>query len=127
MNAEFLSTVISQSEGKSEDFDWGTFITYFDSDTLSIKDVLIGVALIKPGHEIHPPHSHIEEEYLMVTEGSGEWEVNGVKSPAVKGDILYTAPWEWHGITNTGDTTMTFVVMKWVGKGVDYPANPESE
>jgi len=128
MTPEFLSAIVSQSEGEREDFEWGSFIKYFTSDTLSIKDVLVGVALIKPGHEIHPPHQHIEEEYLMVTEGEGEWMINGEIRPAKPGDILYTAPWEWHGITNTGETTMTFVVWKWLGKGVEYPENmhPES-
>ncbi len=123
MSPQFLSAIVSQSEGKSEEFEWGTFITYFTDDTLSLKDVLVGVALINPGQEIHPPHQHIEEEYLMVTEGQGEWVVNGEVSEANPGDVLYTAPWEWHGIMNTGDTTMTFVVIKWVGKGVDYPDN----
>jgi len=86
--------------------------------------VLTGVAVIKPGMEIHPPHQHAEEEYLMVTEGQGTWHLNGKTFAAQKGDILYAAPWDVHGIKNTGTTPLTFVVWKWNNKGLALPTKP---
>ncbi len=53
----------------------------------------------------------------MVTEGTGTWHLNGTEFKAVAGDMLYAAPWEIHGIKNTGDTPLVFVVWKWNNKG----------
>jgi gentisate 1,2-dioxygenase len=88
---------------------------------------LAAVALINPGMQIHPPHQHVEEEYLMVTEGTGVWSLHGEERAAKAGDMLYASPWDWHGITNTGTEPMTFVVWKFNGKNIDLPAAPEDE
>ncbi len=119
------SAIISQTEAQQEDANWGTFYTYFTGETYGTKDGLAGVAVIKPGQEIHPPHEHAEEEYLMVLTGNGTWHLNGEERPATAGDMLYAAPWDIHGITNTGETPLTFVVWKWNNKGVALPAEPD--
>ena len=118
------SRVITQKEAASETFDWGTFYTYQQGETYGTKDGLTGVAVIKPGIEIHPPHQHAEEEYLMVTEGKGIWHLNSKEFAATSGDLLYAAPWEIHGIKNTGAAPLTFVVWKWNNKGIALPAKP---
>ena len=118
------SAVVTAREAKQEPADWGTFHTYYQGETYGTQDLLNGVAVIKPGREIHPPHQHAEEEFLMVTEGRGEWHVNGKTFAAQAGDILYAAPWDVHGIKNTGDTVLKFVVWKWNNKGVAPPARP---
>lgn len=114
--------VVSQDNAKTENFDWGSLITYYAGETYSIKDSLTAVAIIKPGMEIHPPHTHAEEEYLMIIEGEGTWTIKDKDTKASAGDILYAAPWELHGLKNTGKTPMKFVVWKWNGKGVVLPA-----
>ena len=112
------SAIVSQRQALREDFAWGTLYTYYKSPTYGTTDGLAAVAVIKPGREIHPPHQHAEEEYLMVVEGSGTWHLNGRDLPAKTGDMQYAAPWDVHGITNTGRTPLRFVVWKWNGKGV---------
>ena len=67
----------------------------------------------------------IEEEYLIVTEGTGTWHLEGEEREATAGDMLYAAPWDVHGITNTGAVPLRFVVWKWHSKGLDLPAKPE--
>ncbi len=113
--------VVTFENANKDSAEWGDFHTYFSGETFGTKDVLTGVAVIKPGQEIHPPHRHAEEEYLMVTEGEGEWHVNGKDFKATKGDMLYAAPWDIHGIKNTGDKPLTFVVWKWNNKGKTAP------
>ena len=106
------------SDAKAEIFDWGTLITYFAGDSYAATDSLTAVAIINPGMEVHPPHIHSEEEYLMVLEGEGTWSVKGEEFPAGAGDVLYAAPWDEHGIRNTGDEPLRFVVFKWNAKPV---------
>ena len=118
------SAVVTAKSAKTENADWGSFSTYFQGETYGTKDVLAGVAVIKPGQEIHPPHQHAEEEYLMVVEGEGTWHLNGKSFVAPQGDILYAAPWDIHGIKNTGKASLKFVVWKWNNKGLALPKRP---
>lgn len=103
---------------------WGDLITYQGGSTYGAKDVLAAVAEIKPGQEIHPPHVHAEEEYMMILAGTGTWYVKGQAIPAKAGDMFYARPWDLHGLKNTGSETLSFVVWKWNGKGVPLAPPP---
>jgi mannose-6-phosphate isomerase-like protein (cupin superfamily) len=118
------SAIVSRSHAKAEQFAWGTMYTYYEGESFSAKADLAAVAVIKPGQQIHPPHQHADEEYLMVVAGQGTWTLKDQTMPANAGDMLYAAPWDVHGITNTGKTPLTFVVWKWTGKGVEPLAAP---
>jgi len=120
------SSVISLETATLEKNDWGNFYTYYSGESYGTKDVLTGIAVIKAGKQIHPPHTHAEEEYLMITEGQGTWHLNGKEFHASKGDILYAAPWDVHGILNSSDKELTFVVWKWNNKGMALPETPEN-
>ena len=92
---------------------WGVFRRHFGGSTTATADVLSGVVELKPGQEPHPPHTHPDEEFLYVIEGSGTWSLEGRTIPLKTGDVLYTAPNDEHGLKNTGDTTLRFFVAKW--------------
>ncbi len=118
------SAIVPQAQSKQEQFDWGKMYTYFEGENFSSKTDLAAVAVIEPGKQIHPPHQHADEEYLMVVSGEGTWTLNKQTKPAHAGDMLYAAPWDLHGITNTGKTPLRFVVWKWSSKGVESPPAP---
>lgn len=120
-----VTGVVSEESAHVETFDWGRLITYFDADTYSATESLTAVAVIDPGKQIHPPHVHSEEEYLMVLEGDGTWSVEGREFEASVGDILYAAPWDEHGIRNTGSQPLKFVVFKWNPKPVEPMPQPD--
>ncbi|QJR82918.1 cupin domain-containing protein [Alteromonas pelagimontana] len=124
--AEELTTsaIMPLKDATAEKGDGWVFYSYFTGDTVGTEQSLTGLAVIQPGKEIHPPHVHPEEEYLMVTQGNGVWTVNGKDTPASTGDMLYASPWESHGIKNTGDIPLKFVVMKWHSKGKPLPEQP---
>jgi mannose-6-phosphate isomerase-like protein (cupin superfamily) len=119
------SAILSQQEAQRQDFGWGTLYTYYERESYGTRDGLAAVAVIKPGSEIHPPHQHAEEEYLMVVEGHGTWHLNGRERAAKPGDMQYAAPWDAHGIKNTGTAPLRFVVWKWNSKGVVPLARPK--
>ena len=105
--------VVSRNDIAPDIQPWGQFLPYYVGETDFTSDTLSGVAEIKPGQEIHPPHKHLAEEFLMVLEGNGTWTIGEKEFPAKAGDILYAAPWDLHGIKNTGATTLKFVVFKY--------------
>ena len=115
---DLASQVLTREKSTIAEEAWGRFITYSEGTTFGTMDSLTGVAEINPGQQIHPPHVHAEEEYLMVLEGTGEWHLNGRDFPAKAGDMIYARPWDIHGIKNTGETVMKFVVWKWNSKGI---------
>lgn len=119
------SSIVSEKDAKRQDFEWGTLYTYDEGENYSSRDGLAAVAVIKPGQQIHPPHQHAEEEYVIVTQGTGVWSLNGRERPAAAGDMQYAAPWDMHGIRNTGTTPLRFFVWKWNGKGVPPMAQPK--
>ncbi len=122
--ADQPSAIRAQSEAQRDHAAWGTLYTYYTGETRGTRDALAAVAVIRPGQEIHPPHEHSEEEYLMVLEGEGTWHLNGRDRPAKAGDMQYAAPWDVHGIRNTGRAPLRFVVWKWHSKGVAPAPRP---
>ncbi len=124
-SSDFPTEVRGLDDAKPSKIEGSVFWNYFEGSSYGTKDTLTGVAEIEAGYEIHPPHRHAEEEFLMVIEGSGEWHINGKTFAAKTGDILYAAPWDLHGIFNTGDKPLKFVVFKWNSKGVPVPVDPE--
>ena len=121
------SAILSQSNIETTPDPWGTFYPYFTEDTHALKPVLVGVAKIKAGQEIHPPHRHADEEYLMVTKGRGEWYLNGETRPAKQGDILFARAWDYHGVKAAADSPLEFVVFKYSGKHAPSPIDPQPE
>jgi quercetin dioxygenase-like cupin family protein len=61
----------------------------------------------------HPPHEHPEEEFMVVTEGTGEISLDGKVTLAGPGSIMYCGAGRLHGITNTGKTPLLFYFFKW--------------
>jgi hypothetical protein len=86
--------------------------------------MIVLAVTLKPGQAPHPPHQHAEEEFMILAEGSGIWTLDGKETPARKGDVLYAAPWTLHGLKNSGDTPLTYYMVKWSNKGVPAPAKP---
>jgi quercetin dioxygenase-like cupin family protein len=116
------SARVSWADAPATKADWGELRALFEGETYGLGGALAAVAVLKPGQQIHPPHQHADEEFLIVTDGSGRWHLDGKEFAAAKGDAIYAAPWVVHGITNTGGAPLTFVVFKWNAKGVKPPA-----
>jgi len=124
--AKFLpSGVMAWDQMKSEVEPWGEIRKYHVGDTSSCRDMFSAVLHIKPGWEVHPPHRHLEEEFLVIMGGSGLWYHQDKEIPARFGDVLFTEPWALHGIKNTGTETLLFFVSKWIGRETPLVAKSE--
>jgi len=126
-NGAGASVILSQSNVTEDKATWGSFFPYFTDETHVLKPVLVGVAKISPGQQIHPPHRHADEEYMMITKGRGTWYLNGKESPAKEGDILFARAWDYHGVKAADDSPIEFVVFKYSGRHIDAPADPQPD
>lgn len=124
-NTSDASQIMSQADVIAEEADWGTFFPYFTENTHALSPVLVGVAEIEAGEQIHPPHRHADEEYMMITRGQGIWTLNGQDSPAQQGDILFARSWDYHGIRAANSSPLEFVVFKYSARDRAMPTDPD--
>ena len=123
--APLKSQVLTWEQTKSHSAEWGTMHRYFAGETFTTEGTYVAAAVVQPGKAVHAAHRHAEEEYLAVVEGQGTWSLDGKRFPAKRGDMLYVASWVYHGLINTGDTPLIFLVIKYNGKGVKPPPRPD--
>lgn len=92
---------------------YGDARIYFEGPTDQLKSMAAGSLRLKAGMDPHPPHQHPEEEFMLVTEGTGEISVQGKVTQVGPGSMMYCAGNKLHGIRNTGKVPMMFYFFKW--------------
>jgi quercetin dioxygenase-like cupin family protein len=65
-----------------------------------------------PGVEAHPPHQHIHEEIMVVTVGSLEANMDGVKQTVPAGSVLVFGSNKPHNVRNPGTVTAKYYVIE---------------
>ena len=69
------------------------------------RSFISGISTFKPGVSV-PVHSHNTDEMVIVLEGKGECEIDGVKEQVSVFDTSYITAGEPHCFRNTGDEDM---------------------
>ena len=92
---------------------FGDLRIYFEGATDQIKSMTAGSLLLKAGMTPHPPHTHPEEEFMVIAEGAGEISMDGKITKVAPGSMMYCAGNKLHGIVNTGKTSLLFYFYQW--------------
>lgn len=92
---------------------FGELKIFFDGPTDQLSSMTAGSLLLFAGQEPHPPHKHPEEEFMLVTEGTGEISVGGKTTKVAPGAMMYCAGNALHHVRNTGKTGLLFYFYKW--------------
>jgi mannose-6-phosphate isomerase-like protein (cupin superfamily) len=92
---------------------FGELRIYFDGPTDMCKRMTAGSLRLNPGATPHPPHQHPEEEFMVVTEGTGEIFCDGKTVQVTPGAMMYCGANKLHGIVNTGRKPLLFFFYKW--------------
>ena len=108
--------VLEQGAAELARMPFGDHRVYFRGETDEVRLFECGSLELKPGMSPHPPHTHPEEEILIVAEGSGEIFLNGKTIAAPAGTIQYCKGNVSHGIENTGGEPLLFYYAKWAKK-----------
>jgi len=114
--AEVGSILLNQNQVKPDNHPFGPQRTYCEGATPGLKNLVVGSLELKAGQEPHPPHTHPDEEIIVVTEGTGQITLNGTASNVGPGAVMYVTPNYLHGIRNTGKSPLTFYYIKWISK-----------
>lgn len=110
---KFPNITLDEQQAKLTKEPFGDLRIYFEGATDQIRSMTAGSLRLKPGMSPHPPHEHPEEEFMVITEGTGEIFVDGKTSKVGPGTMMYCAANKSHGIKNTGKTPLLFYFYKW--------------
>ena len=86
---------------------------YTSGDTPASTKFVTGRFVLSPGKTPHAPHTHPEEEVMIIERGHGEIVCDGKTTKVGPGSVMYTIPNAPHGITNTGEEPIVFYYVKW--------------
>jgi mannose-6-phosphate isomerase-like protein (cupin superfamily) len=112
-SAAVADAVVNPAGGKLAREPFGDLRVYFRGSTEQLAILEAGSLELKAGMTPHPPHTHPEEEIMVITEGTGEISLNGKVTKCGPGSMMFCAAEHSHGIVNTGKTTLTFFYFKW--------------
>jgi quercetin dioxygenase-like cupin family protein len=81
--------------------------------TATLDELEIHITTLRPGEASHPPHQHLNEEILIVKEGTVEALVNGELKRGGPGSLIFQASNQLHNIKNVGTAPATYHVINW--------------
>jgi XRE family transcriptional regulator, regulator of sulfur utilization len=85
--------------------------------TRTLDELEMHITTLNPRTTSHPPHTHPNEEMVIVKEGTLQAHVNGREVVVPAGGVLFYASMQPHGVRNIGDTPATYYVINWASPG----------
>jgi quercetin dioxygenase-like cupin family protein len=85
--------------------------------TRTLDELEMHITTLNPHTTSHPPHTHPNEEMVIVREGTLQAHVNGKEVVVGPGSVLFYASMQPHGVKNIGDTPATYFVINWASQG----------
>lgn len=85
---------------------------YWFADKNFADGKTLKMSVVAPHKATHEPHSHVEDEFFYVLEGTAEFYLNGNKKTGGPNTSFYCPSFSEHGIRNVGDTELKYLVIK---------------
>jgi (S)-ureidoglycine aminohydrolase len=81
--------------------------------TAMLAEFEIHTTMLNPGLKSHDPHTHVEDEIILVRYGQVEEMIDGVPYEAGPGDVIFLESDGSHGIRNIGEGPCEYYAFKW--------------
>ena len=91
--------------------------TVFAAPTATLDELEYHSTTLKPGGSPHPPHTHKNEELLIIKAGEVEAWINGDWQRAPTGSLVFFASMVPHTVRNAGTVPATYPVVNWAALG----------
>jgi mannose-6-phosphate isomerase-like protein (cupin superfamily) len=85
---------------------------YWFADESLADGKTLKLSVVKPNAATHEPHTHEEDEFFFVLEGTAEFHLDGETRTGGPMTSFYCPPGVKHGIRNVGDTELKYLVIK---------------
>ncbi|MEO6246561.1 MAG: cupin domain-containing protein [Opitutaceae bacterium] len=94
----------------------------FEGSTVTLKKLQSHITTVNVGEASHAAHRHLDEEIILVKEGTVEATINGVAQSGGPGSVFFFASNDLHGMRNVGTTRAAYHVIRIVT--AETPAAP---
>lgn len=104
-------------------FDWkdmkpsvtptGEVRSLYKGPTATLPELEMHVTTLNAGATSHPPHHHVNEELVIIREGTVETLSGGKWVRLGPGSVIFNASDSLHGLRNVGTTPAVYHVINW--------------
>jgi (S)-ureidoglycine aminohydrolase len=85
----------------------------FDRQTAMLNRFDIHITSLDPGISSHPPHTHKNEEIILIIDGVGEMQLGEGKQKISSGDAAWVASNIPHNFSNLGNRPAVYFAIQW--------------
>ena len=107
------STVFHWNEMKAVKNEKGEVRTLCKTPTATIDQLEMHITTLNPGQASHAPHTHVNEELIILREGVVETLSKGVWVRVEAGSVIFNASNDLHALRNVGTTPATYHVINY--------------
>lgn len=93
--------------------DRGGVRQFFDRQTTMLNRFDIHVTQLNMGLKSHEPHTHKNEEIILMLNGNGEMQIGTDHQKCNPGDVVFLESMILHNITNIGNTPCLYFAIQW--------------
>jgi (S)-ureidoglycine aminohydrolase len=68
---------------------------------------------LNAGLDSHAPHTHKEEEIILILRGNVQMNIGGIFYKAGQGDVVFLSSGVSHNLTNTGNEQCEYFAFQW--------------
>jgi quercetin dioxygenase-like cupin family protein len=91
----------------------GAHASICQQPTATVDQLEMHVGMLNPGETSHPPHRHVNEELIILKEGTCETLSNGQWVRVEAGSVVFNASNSLHGFRNVGQWPAIYHVINW--------------
>jgi (S)-ureidoglycine aminohydrolase len=86
---------------------------FFNRPTATCEKFEMHVTTLNEGLPSHPPHTHPEEEIILLIKGNATMQVENKDFVMSPGDFVFAASGDAHGIRNSGKGQCEYFAFQW--------------
>jgi len=96
----------------------GEVRSLYKGPTATLPELEMHITTLNPGTTSHPPHHHVNEELVILREGTVETLSDGKWVRLGPGSVIFNASESLHGLRNVGTTPAVYHVINWSTQGL---------
>lgn len=93
--------------------DKGGVRQFFDRKTAMLNRFDIHVTTLNPANKSHDPHTHKNEEIILMLQGNAEMQIGTDHQKANSGDVVFLGSNVLHNLTNVGTVPCIYYAIQW--------------
>jgi len=101
------------NEPKVDKTDRGERRQFFNRPTSLFEKFDMHATTLQKGAVSHLPHTHRQEEIILIKSGNVSMQIGDKHYPATTGDLIFLPTGVPHALENTGNGTTTYFAFQW--------------